>query len=173
MWRSCWICSAVGWSAGRLGDERANRRSLTASARALALGLRPPAPGLMHHSDRGIQYCTHDYRKVLKQRRITVSMGRRVSCYDNAPMESANGTLKVERVHDRHYTTRQEAIDDLTEFIGYYNSERRHSALGYLSPDEYEKRWAASTLDLSPGFTSHPPSRAMSAYEAPHAHNRG
>ena len=104
----------VGWAMSAAIDG-----PLTADALALALGLRRPAAGLLHHSDRGVQYCAHAYRDRLAQHGITVSMSRRANCYDNAPMESANGTVKVERVHDQHYATRQEAIDDLTEYIGY------------------------------------------------------
>lgn len=106
----------VGWAMSDRIDTR-----LTADALALALGMRDPPAGLLHHSDRGSQYCAHDYREVLEDRGIKLSMSRRANCYDNAPMESANGTLKVERVYDEHYATRQQAIDDLTEYIGYYN----------------------------------------------------
>jgi transposase InsO family protein len=74
--------------------------------------------GLIHHSDRGVQYGAHHYRDTLRSRGITVSMSRQANCYDNGPMESANGTIKVERVHDQHYATRQEAIGDLTHYIG-------------------------------------------------------
>src|SRR5574338_1225589 len=143
--------------------------ALTAEALTLALGLRRPQAGLLHHSDRGVQYCAHAYREALAQHGITVSMSRRGNCYDNAPMESANGTVKVERVHAQHHATRQAAIDDLTEYIGYYNSERRHSALGYLSPVQYERRWAATQSTPPPSAASYPPSRALPAYEAPHA----
>ena len=139
----------------------------------MALGLRRPAAGLLHHSDRGVQYCAHAYRDTLARHGITVSMSRRGNCYDNAPMESANGTVKVERVHDTHYAMREEAINDLIEYIGYYNTERRHSALGYLSPVEYERRWAASRSTPPPGAASYPPPRALPAYEAPHARARG
>ena len=158
----------VGWAMSARIDGQ-----LTEQALALALGLRRPAAGLMHHSDRGSQYCAHDYREALDDWKVTVSMSRRANCYDNAPMESANGTLKVERVHDQQYGSRQEAIDDLTEYIGYYNSERRHSALGYLSPVEFERRWMARSTGLSLDSASYPPSRAMPAYEAPHARARG
>ena len=158
----------VGWAMSAAIDGQ-----LTAEALALALGLRRPQAGLLHHSDRGVQYCAHAYREALARHGITVSMSRRGNCYDNAPMESANGTVKVERVHDQHYATRQAAIDDLTEYIGYYNSERRHSALGYLSPVEYERRWAVTQSQPPPGAASYPPPRALPAYEAPHARARG
>jgi transposase InsO family protein len=159
----------VGWAMSATIDGR-----LTADALALALGLRRPGTGLLHHSDRGVQYCAHAYRDSLARHGITVSMSRRANCYDNASMESANGTVKVERVHGQHYdATRQAAIDDLTEYIGYYNSERRHSALGYLSPVEYERRWAVTQSQPPPGAASYPPPRALPAYEAPHARARG
>ena len=159
----------VGWAMSDRIDT-----CLTADALALALGMRDPPTGLLHHSDRGSQYCAYDYRDVLNERGITVSMSRRANCYDNAPMESANGTLKVERVYDEQYATRQQAIDDLTEYIGYYNTERRHSALDYDSPVQFERRWMIEQLQAQPvGTASYPPSRALRAKEAPHARARG
>jgi transposase InsO family protein len=159
----------VGWAMSDRIDTQ-----LTMEALALALGLRDPPAGLLHHSDRGSQYCAHDYREVLDARGITVSMSRRANCYDNAPMESANGTLKVERVYDEHYATRQQAIDDLTAYIGYYNTERRHSALDYDSPVQFERRWTMQQPHTQPvGTASYPPPRALPAYEAPQARARG
>ena len=93
-------------------------QELTLAALRVALGWRDPDPGLVHHSDRGSQYvasiqglapAAHDYRGVLKARGITVSMSRKGDCWDNAPMESANGTVKVECVNDEHFKTRAEA----------------------------------------------------------------
>ena len=126
----------VGWAMSETMPQE-----LTLAALWVALGWRDPAPGLLHHSDRGSQYAAGDYRKVLKARGITVSMSRKADCWDNAPMESANGTVKVECVHGEHFRSRAEAQQALVEYIGYYNTERRHSSLGNLSPAAFEQRW--------------------------------
>jgi putative transposase len=106
---------------------------------------RRPPQGLIHHSDRGIQYCSPHYQKLLDQFRMKASMSRKGNCYDNAPMESFWGTLKSELVHQRHYTTREEAIREITEYIEvFYNRERRQARLGYLSPAAYMKQFYAS-----------------------------
>jgi putative transposase len=100
--------------------------------------------GLVHHSDRGIQYCAPEYRKLLDRLNITVSMSRKGNCYDNAPMESFWGTLKSELIHHKHYRTRGEAIRDITEYIEvFYNRERRQKRLGYLSPAAYGRKFHA------------------------------
>lgn len=105
-----------------------------------AVGTYKPGPGLIHHSDRGIQYCAHDYRGLLTQFRMTTSMSRKGNCYDNAPMESFWGTLKNELVHHRRYATRQEAIREITEYIEvFYNRQRLQKRLGFLSPVDYER----------------------------------
>ena len=119
-------------------------QDLTLAALRVALGWRNPHAGLVHHSDRGSQYAAHDYRKVLKARGITVSMSRKGDCWDNSPMESANGTVKVECVHGEHFTTRAKAQQAIIEYIGYYNTERRHSSLGNVPPAEFERRWHAN-----------------------------
>ena len=72
-------------------------------------------------------------------------MSRKGGCWDNAPMESANGTLKVECVHDEHFETREQARLAIVEYIGDYNSERRHSSLGYIAPAQFERRWRAES----------------------------
>ena len=126
----------VGWA-----TSGTMSRDLTVCALQSALGWRDPAPGLVHHSDRGSQYAANDYRDALAARGITVSMSRKGNCWDNAPMESVNGSLKVECVHDQHFATREEASRAIVEYIGYYNTERRHSSLGYVSPTEFERRW--------------------------------
>jgi putative transposase len=128
----------VGWA---MSDTMP--QELTIEALRLALGLRDPDEGLVHHSDRGSQYAAGDYRKVLAARGITVSMSRKGDCWDNAPMESANGTIKVECVHGEHFATRAQARQAILEYIGYYNTERRHSSIGYVSPAQFERRWLA------------------------------
>jgi transposase InsO family protein len=107
-----------------------------------AVTTRRPPQGLIHHSDRGCQYCAHEYQKALNRLGIKASMSRRGNCYDNAPMESFWGTLKNELVHHQRYTTRQQAIREITEYIEiFYNRERRQKRLGYLSPAQHEKRF--------------------------------
>jgi putative transposase len=128
----------VGWAMSETMPQE-----LTIEALHVALGWRDPPDGLVHHSDRGSQYAANDYRDVLKARGITVSMSRKGDCWDNAPMESANGTLKVECVHGEHFKTRAQAKQAIIEYIGYYNTERRHSALGYVPPMQFERRWRA------------------------------
>ena len=109
----------------------------------MALERQRPAPGLIHHSDRGIQYAAEAYRSALVRSGITPSMSRKGDCWDNAPMESFFHTLKTERVHHRVYATRADARRDLFGYIeGFYNPRRLHSALGYLSPAEMERRAA-------------------------------
>lgn len=128
----------VGWALDAFVDTR-----LTVAALRMALGRRQPDTTLVHHSDRGVQYAAGDYRRVLEKHGITLSMSRKGNCYDNAPMESANGTIKTERVYGQRYPTRAVAKADLIDYIGYYNTERRHSALGYQSPAEFERQWRA------------------------------
>ena len=89
------------------------------------------------------QYAAKDYRRKLQARGIKVSMSRKGDCWDNAPMESVNGTLKVECVNDVHFETREQARQAIIEYIGYYNTERRHSSLGNIAPAEFERRWRA------------------------------
>lgn len=128
----------VGWA---MSDTMP--QGLTLEALEMALGWRQPPMGLVHHSDRGSQYAAGQYRKMLAARGIKVSMSRRGDCWDNAPMESANGTVKVECVHGENFKTRAEAARALVEYLGYYNTERIHSSIGYLTPSEFERRWRA------------------------------
>ena len=112
-------------------------------ALSMAVRRQRPAYGLIHHSDRGIQYAAEAYRSALSASGITPSMSRKGDCWDNAPMESFFHTLKTERVHHRIYATRAEARRDLFGYIeGFNNSHRLHSALGYLSPAEMERKAA-------------------------------
>jgi transposase InsO family protein len=126
----------VGWAmADHLQTE------LPLAALQMALQQRHPEPGLLHHSDRGSQYTSDLYQSVLHGYRCRVSMSRVANCLDNAPMESFFGTLKTERTDHRHYRTRAEAQSDIFLYIeGFYNRRRRHSYLGYLSPDQFEEQ---------------------------------
>lgn len=118
---------------------------LVGEALALACGRRSPDGGLLHHSDRGSQYASGEYQARLAAIGAQASMSRRGDCYDNAVVESFFGTLKTELVHGRRYATRAEARAEIFEYIEvFYNRERRHSALGYVSPAEYEARYAAA-----------------------------
>lgn len=115
-------------------------RQVVVRALAMALGRRKPAAGLIHHSDRGSQYASGEYQGLLAAHGIVCSMSRKGDCYDNAVVESFFHTLKTEQVHHRDYATRREAEADIFEYIEvFYNHRRRHSALGYLSPAEFER----------------------------------
>jgi len=114
-------------------------QELTLAALDMALQRRRPLPGLMHHSDRGSQYAAGAYQKQFAEHDIVCSMSRKGNCWDNAPMESFFHTLKTELVHHRDYQTRDEARRDIFEFIEiFYNRQRSHSTLGYLSPAQFE-----------------------------------
>ena len=112
-----------------------------------AVAKKHPPAGLIHHSDRGSQYCSNKYWNLMRQFKMTASMSRKGNCYDNAPIESFWGTLKNELVYHRDYLTRQEAIKDITEYIEiFYNRQRRQKRLGYLSPAAYEKKYYEKML---------------------------
>ena len=146
--KDVFTCEIVGYAmAGSMTQE------LTGRAIFLASQQKRPAAGLIHHSDRGSQYCAHDYRKLIKQFGMVASMSRRGNCYDNAPMESFWGSLKNELVHHCRYTTRAEAEASIREYIEiFYNRQRRHSRLGYVAPAVFAKNFGsqpASTLNMS------------------------
>ncbi|MCH7506555.1 MAG: IS3 family transposase [Proteobacteria bacterium] len=124
----------VGWSmSSRMTAQ------LVCDALTMAIWLRRPKAGLIHHSDRGSQYASHAFRRLLKAHGILGSMSRKGNCWDNAVVESFFGSLKQERVHWRHYQTRYEAQQDILDYISmFYNSYRLHSYLGYKSPNQYE-----------------------------------
>jgi len=125
----------VGWAvSSRLG------RQLVLDALEMAAGRRRPGPGLIHHSDRGVQYACGEFQKLLRRYGMVPSMSRKGDPYDNAVAESFFRTLKVELVYRRRFRTRTEARIEIVRYIeSFYNGWRRHSTLGYLSPAEYEK----------------------------------
>jgi putative transposase len=124
----------VGWAM-----ESYLTDTLTKKALKMALAQRQPQPGLLHHSDRGSQYASGSYQKLLTARKALASMSRTGNVYDNAPMESFFATLKTELIHHRDYDTRQQAKGDIFEYIEvFYNRQRLHSAIGYLSPLAFE-----------------------------------
>jgi putative transposase len=132
----------VGYAMG----ERLTRNLVTESL-FKAVAAKRPDKGLIHHSDRGSQYCSREYRDILERLGIQASMSRKGNCYDNAPMESFWGTLKQELIHHRRYRTRLEAIRDITEYIEiFYNRQRLQPGLGFLSPAVYEQRYYAGLL---------------------------
>jgi putative transposase len=132
------------WNREIVGYAMSHRMTQELVGRALfrAVAARRPPVGLIHHSDRGSQYCSRSYRKLLRQFNMVASMSRKGNCYDNAPMESFFGTLKTELVHHRKYRTRQEAIAEIGEYIEvFYNRQRRHASLGNISPAAYWKKF--------------------------------
>jgi len=111
----------------------------------MALGRRRPGPGLIHHSDRGVQYACGDFQRLLKDHGMRSSMSRKGDPYDNAVAESFFKTLKAELIYRRRFRTRLQARMEIVEFIEvFYNGQRLHSSLGYLSPVEHEKRLQAA-----------------------------
>ena len=128
----------VGWS---MDATMTSRLVVDALEMALAARLQgSSSSGLVAHSDRGSQYAGEHYQRRLSEERIECSMSRRGNCWDNAPMESFFASLKKELVHDEDYATRAEAKASIFEYIeAFYNRVRRHSALGYVAPDEYER----------------------------------
>lgn len=126
----------VGWSLGKRLTS-----ALACEALRSALWRRRPKKGtLIHHSDRGVQYASKAFRKLLDQHEIAGSMSRKGDCWDNAVVESFFGSLKCERVLWRSYQTREEARADIVDYIAmFYNTQRLHSYLNYQSPDQFER----------------------------------
>lgn len=136
--KDVFTCELVGYAMG----ERMTQ-DLTARALFRAVQQKRPAPGLIHHSDRGSQYCAHAYQKLLNQFGMQASMSRKGNCYDNAPMESFWGSLKNELVHHQRYATRAQAEASIREYIEiFYNRQRRHSRLGYLAPAVFAQNFS-------------------------------
>ena len=136
------LCSrkVVGWSMSTRID-----RQLCLDALQMALWRRRPGPGLVHHSDQGSQYTSDDYQEALEGRKIACSMSRRGNCWDNAVVESFFATLKRELFYGRPQACREATAQAVFKYIEtYYNPKRRHSSLGYLSPDQYEEQVLAN-----------------------------
>lgn len=129
----------VGWAM----SERMTAR-LVCNALEMALWRRKRPQGVIVHSDRGIQYCCQEYQSLLAEHKLICSMSKRGDCYDNAAMESWNGSLKVEAIHGERFKTREEVKQHIFDYIDvYYNRQRLHSKLGYLSPAEFEEKQVA------------------------------
>jgi putative transposase len=130
-----WSRKVVGYAISHLLDAR-----LPLAALEAALAHRQPLPGLVHHSDRGVQYTARSYRERLAAAGVRGSMGRRGNPYDNATMESFMKTLKYEEIYPRDYQSIEDVIDQLPHFLEeLYNRRRLHSSLGYCPPEEFER----------------------------------
>jgi transposase InsO family protein len=135
-----------GEIAGYAMGERLSR-NLVSQSLLRAVATKRPDKGLLQHSDRGSQYCSHEYRGLLNAWGLQASMSESGNCFDNAPMESFWGLLKQELIHHRHYRSRQEAIEDITEYIEiFYNRQRLQARLGYLSPAAFTQKYYAGLL---------------------------
>ena len=135
----------VGWSI-----KPRMTADIVMDAATMAWFRRQPAAGLIHHSDRGSQYASHAFQGKLAAYGMACSMSRKGNCWDNAPAESFFNSLKNERVHGARYATRQEAIDDLFDYIEvFYNRSRRHSTLGYHSPAQFLQNWITNQHELT------------------------
>ena len=132
----------VGWSM-----QSHMKAGLVTDALRMAWFRRRPEAGVIVHSDRGSQYCSGLFQDALKAYGMRSSMSRRGDCWDNAPTESLWGSLKVARLHGRHFATRRAAMDEVVDWLGFYNARRLHSTLNYVSPMMFEKTWAATQHD--------------------------
>ena len=136
--KDVFTCELVGYAM----DERMTYE-LTAEALIKAVNNKRPGRGLIHHSDRGSQYCSFGYQQLVQHYGMTPSMSRRANCYDNAPMESFWGSLKNELVHHNNYETRAQAHAAIQEYIEvFYNRQRRHSRIGYLAPAVFADKFS-------------------------------
>ena len=145
----------VGWAMSSVIDAQ-----LVIDALQMAVGQRRPEPGVIFHSDRGCQYTSQAFRDLCLRHGVVQSMGRTGCCYDNAAAESFFHSLKVEWIHGRDLTERQEIRSEVFRYIeGYYNRQRRHSTLGYVSPAEFEESHQSTPLDI-PASRHHAPPRS-------------
>ena len=131
----------VGWSMAPHMQT-----SLVTDALRMAWFRRHPGAGLIFHSDRGSQYCSHEFQAVLTGYCMQSSMSRKGNCWDNAPSESLWGSLKVDRLHGMRFETRRQAMDEVIDWLTFYNHRRLHSTLGYISPMRFENNWFAAQL---------------------------
>jgi putative transposase len=129
----------VGWSM-----KLHMKTELVADALRMAWFRRHPEAGLIFHSDRGSQYCGHEFQRVLNGYGMRSSMSRKGDCWDNAVTESLWGSLKVARLHGRRFETRRDAMDEVIDWLSFYNHRRLHSTLGYVSPMQFERAWFAA-----------------------------
>ena len=131
----------VGWSMNSHMET-----SLVTDALRMAWFRRRPEPGLIFHSDRGSQYCSREFQSALTGYGMKSSMSRKGNCWDNAPTESLWGSLKVGRLHGMRFETRRQAMDEVIDWLTFYNHRRLHSTLGYVSPMQFENNWLAAQL---------------------------
>ena len=132
-------CEIVGWSM-----DTSLHSVLAGRALLMAIQRHSPPKGLIQHSDRGVQYASGPYRKILADHKLVASMSRKGNCLDNAPMESFFGSLKTELVHRTRFKTRDEARRAIFEYIEvWYNRQRRHSSLGYITPQQARQKFTA------------------------------
>ena len=128
----------IGWAV-----SNRMKRDLAIRALKMAVALRQPQKGCIHHTDRGSQYCSHDYQKILRQHGFKVSMSGKGNCYDNSAVETFFKTIKAELIWRRSWQTRRDAELAIFQYInGFYNPRRRHSALGWKSPVAFERKVA-------------------------------
>ena len=127
----------VGWA---ISDKM--NRELIINAFLMAYWARKPKAGLIHHSDKGSQYASHDFQRILSKFEVIPSMSGKGNCFDNAVTETFFHTLKTELMFDHIFETREEAKSAIFEYIEvFYNRERKHSTLGYCSPEKFEQYW--------------------------------
>jgi transposase InsO family protein len=135
----------VGWAMGQNHDAELVKQALQ-----MALVMRQPEAGLVHHSDRGSEYASQSYQEILHQHHVSISMSKKGDCYDNAMIESFWGTLKEECFSLEIFHTRKEAKTVIFEYVEvFYNRKRKHSSLGYLSPVDYEKQGMIAESTIS------------------------